>query len=327
MESKISILITCLIFATAFQLLLPLSEASLEVGYYNYKNRCPKAESIVNYTVSSFVKKNSGLGAGLIRMFFHDCFVRGCDASVLLDPSPANPDPEKKSIPNNPSLRGFDVIDAAKAALEKACPGVVSCADIIALAARDAAYLLGKISYDIPTGRRDGKVSINAEALQFLPAPFFNLSQLEASFAIKGLNTSDMVALSGAHSIGRSHCSSFTSRLYPTTDPTMSARFANFLRILCPPPQNATIDGVVPQNFLKPNRLSKQYYFNVKALLGLFFSDWSLLTSKETRQQVTDYTTTPGLFEADFAKAMVKMGSIEVLTFPQGEIRGPTCRL
>jgi hypothetical protein len=74
METKTSILVTCLVCATAFQLLLPLSEASLKVGFY--KKTCRKAESIVKGTVRSFVLKNPGLGAGLIRMFFHDCFVR-----------------------------------------------------------------------------------------------------------------------------------------------------------------------------------------------------------------------------------------------------------
>jgi Peroxidase len=79
-------------------------------------------------------------------------------------------------------------------------------------------------------------------------------------------------------------------------------------------------------NWNSPNKLDDQYYKNVKSLTALFFSDWSLLTSPETAQQVDTYSKVPGAFESDFIKAMVKMGSVEVLTGSQGEIRGPTCR-
>lgn len=64
---------------------------------------------------------------------------KGCDASILLDGSSS----EKTAIPNL-SVRGYDIIDQAKAALEKGCPGVVSCADIIVAATRDAVSLVRK---------------------------------------------------------------------------------------------------------------------------------------------------------------------------------------
>ncbi|KAJ3672227.1 hypothetical protein LUZ60_006948 [Juncus effusus] len=328
MATRVSIWLSCLIFIMAIQFMIPLSEASLKVGYYRHTNTCATAESIVKGVVHNIVlntPEGRGLGAGLIRLFFHDCFVRGCDGSVLLDNSTSNPFAEKYAIPNNPSLRGFEVIDAAKDALEKACPGKVSCADIVAFAARDAAYLLGNISYKIPSGRFDGRVSNGNEALASLPAPFFNLTQLKASFAAVNLSTTDLVTLSGAHSIGRSHCSSFKNRLYPSIDPTLNATFANqTLEPKCP--ANAITDGVVPQDFVTPDKLDKQYYENVRSLKALFFSDWSLLTSPETAKLVEDYRTKPGLFETKFGESMVKMGNFGVLSKDLGEIR-KSCRV
>ena len=64
--------------------------------------------------------------------------MQGCDGSILLD----GPGSEKLAAPNLNSVRGYEVIDAIKADLEKACPGVVSCADVVAYAAKYGVLLV-----------------------------------------------------------------------------------------------------------------------------------------------------------------------------------------
>lgn len=105
------------------------------VGFYS--TSCPRVESIVQATVRSHFQSNPTIAPGLLRMHFHDCFVEGCDASILIDGT----NTEKTAGPNR-LLRGYEVIDDAKQQLETACPGVVSCADILALAARDSVVVV-----------------------------------------------------------------------------------------------------------------------------------------------------------------------------------------
>jgi len=274
------------------------------------------------------LSQNPGIGAGLIRLHFHDCFVQGCDASVLIDPTAANPQPEKLSPPNFPSLRGFEVIDAAKEAIEKVCPGKVSCADIIAFASRDASQILsrGRINFRMPAGRLDGRVSLSSEALAFLPPPFFNLSQLIVNFRAKNMDVDDLVVLSGAHTIGLSHCSSFTDRLPPNPS-DMNPRFATLLQRQCPVNPNFTNDPTVVQDIVTPDRLDTRYYSNLLRHNVLFKSDAALLTSRRTTRKVLENVFIPRRWERKFAKAMVKMAAIEIKTAANGgEIRN-MCRV
>jgi peroxidase len=119
----------------AVALLSCVAHAQLSKNFYS--TSCPSVETTVWEVMKEAVVKDRRVGASLLRLFFHDCFVQGCDGSILLDDGG-----EKSAGPNANSVRGFDVIDAIKARVEAACPGVVSCADILAIAARDGTFLV-----------------------------------------------------------------------------------------------------------------------------------------------------------------------------------------
>ncbi|GAB4826673.1 Peroxidase 56 [Ancistrocladus abbreviatus] len=294
----------------------------LTVGFYD--SSCPYAEAIVKSTIKDVIAVAPPLAAALLRMHFHDCFVRGCDGSILLN-SPTKQG-EKDAHPNL-SLRGFQIIDKVKSALEKECPGIVSCADILALVARDAVVEIGGPSWNVETGRRDGTVSNSFEALANLPPPAANIAILKASFAAKGLSVKDIVVLSGAHTIGISHCSSFENRIYNFTgkgspndvDPTLYPNYIPKLRSRCKQKGPDLLVEMDPGSF----RTFDQSYFNyVSKRRGLFQSDAALLDDAETKAYVEAHKSgSLASFFSDFGESMVKMGRIGVLTGSEGEIR------
>ncbi|PHU04791.1 Cationic peroxidase 1 [Capsicum chinense] len=103
-----------------------------------YDDVCPEALPTIKRAVEDAVRQERRMGASLLRLHFHDCFVNGCDASVLLDQT-STIDSGKTSHANNNSARGFEVIDRIKSKVDKICGRpVVSCADILAVAACDS---------------------------------------------------------------------------------------------------------------------------------------------------------------------------------------------
>ncbi|OEL28170.1 Peroxidase N [Dichanthelium oligosanthes] len=216
------------------------------------------------------------------------CALQGCDGSILLD----GDDSEKFALPNKNSVRGFEVIDAIKASLEDACPGVVSCADIVALAAYYGIVFSGGPTYDIVFGRKYGLVANQSGANNNgLPSPFEPIDSIIQKFNDVGLNTTDMVALSGAHTIGVVRCALFGNRLSnfsatSSVDPTLDAGMAASLQRLrdgSDGNQTSELDVSYLDDYFANgnNYFDNGYYRNLLTQKGLLSSDQGLFSSPE----------------------------------------------
>ncbi|KAH0712352.1 hypothetical protein KY289_008311 [Solanum tuberosum] len=241
----------------------------------------------------------------------------GCDASILLNETTSIVS-EKTVLPNLGSVRGYGVIEDAKAEIEKICPGVVSCADILAVAARDASAAVGGPSWTVKLGRRDSTTTSKTVAETDLPNPFDPLDTLISGFANKGLNTRDMVALSGDHSIGQAQCFLFRDRIYGNGT-YIDAGFASTRRCACP--QEGENGNLAPLDLVTPNQLDNNYFKNLIDEKGLLQSDQLLFNGGSTDNIVTEYSNSPRAFSSDFTAAMIKMGDITPLTGKNGIIR------
>ncbi|KAJ6773130.1 PEROXIDASE 72-RELATED [Salix koriyanagi] len=170
--------------AASFIFMLFFLEHSLpsKISSSFYKKSCPKAESTIRAAIRTAIARERRMAASLIRLHFHDCFVQGCDASILLDET-SSIQSEKTAGPNDNSVR-----------------------DIIAVAARDASAYVGGPSWAVKLGRRDSTTASRHLANTDLPAFTESLDKLTSRFQKKGLTAKDMVALSGSHTIGQAKC-------------------------------------------------------------------------------------------------------------------------
>ncbi|KAH7565843.1 hypothetical protein JRO89_XS08G0024800 [Xanthoceras sorbifolium] len=288
------------------------------LSFSHYHSTCPDLEAIIHRRLQAWFNKDYTLAASLIRLHFHDCAVRGCDASITL-----NYRGSERRAKASKTLRGYRVIDDIKAEVEKKCPKTVSCADILTAAARDATVRVGGPFWEVPFGRKDGKISIAREANRLVPQGHENVTTLIKLFESQGLNELDLVVLSGSHTIGRSSCHAIQNRLYNfngtrKADPSMDTDYLKTLKQKCIQiDNNVDLDGTTPTTF------DVAYYNNLKKKKGLLSTDQSLYSNERTTHFVELFASQPSVFFMDqFAVSMVKLGNVGVLTRPnEGEIR------
>ncbi|KAE9592684.1 hypothetical protein Lal_00029028 [Lupinus albus] len=300
-----------------------VASSYLQPGFYS--NTCPQAEFIVRDVMKKALIREPRSVASVMRFQFHDCFVNGCDASMLLDDTPTMLG-EKLALSNINSLRSFEVVDEVKEALEKACPGVVSCADIIIMASRDAVALTGGPYWEVRLGRLDSLTANQEDSNNIMPSPRANASALIDLFHKYNLSVKDLVALSGSHSIGQARCFSIMFRLYNQSgtgkpDPTIDPEYRKVLNKLCPLDGDQEVTGNLDAT---PVVFDNQYFKDLVAGRGFLNSDQTLFTFPETRKFVKLYSRHQNEFFEAFVEGMLKMGDLQ--SGRPGEVRR-NCRV
>ncbi|XP_047308935.1 peroxidase 15-like [Impatiens glandulifera] len=317
-------LMTIALFLSAIILMVGSCEAQLSSTFYS--TTCPNISSVVQGVLQPAFRSDVRISAKIIRMHFHDCMVNGCDGSLLLD-NGNGIQSEKDAVPNQ-SITGFNVIDDIKTALENVCPNVVSCADILAIASQIGVGLAGGPTWAVELGRRDSRTA-NQAGTSAIPSPFELLNDLENKFTNVGLDSTDLVALSGAHSFGRARCATFVGRLYNFTngnpDPTIDTTYLQTLRQTCPQGGNANAIENLDQD--TPDTFDNSYFTNLQTNKGLLTSDQVLFSTSggDTVNIVSRFGGSQTAFFDAFGKSMIKMGAISTLTGTNGEIR-TNCR-
>lgn len=215
---------------------------------------------------------NPGSAATLLRLAFHDAgtYVKvnntgGANGSLRFE----------INAPSSAGLqRGLQLLQQVQQQLARQNI-FVSYADLFQLGGAAGVHFTGgpDIFAQVTMGRKDATVA-DANLNQVLPAASGNQNapSLKAMFAAKGLTTRELVALSGAHSIGRS--------------------------------RNARPRGPMT---LFPDVFGIHYFTELLNGGGAFRSDKTLLSDPETLLWVQRYSADQALFFKDFTAAYLKL--------------------
>ncbi|KAJ0989205.1 hypothetical protein J5N97_007561 [Dioscorea zingiberensis] len=283
--------------------------AALSNNYY--QETCPQVESIISKALLPIFVADPRIPAVFLRLLLHDCLVQGCDASILLEI-----DDGEMASDRNFGVRSLELIGAVKKEVEESCPGVVSCADVIALAAREAVVRSGGPRIVIPLGRKDAVHASNLMADEKLPAHDDGVDAALRIFSPINMNTEETVAILGAHTLGVGHCTSIVHRLYGSRDlgrENLSPLFEEFLRLNCPtrvPLTNITFIF----NDLTTLLFDNQYFRDIDGGRGLFTIDSELSVDPRTAAFVRRFAEDNRHFFSVFSKAFVKLSTMGVLT-------------
>ncbi|CAO2196133.1 unnamed protein product [Urochloa humidicola] len=184
-----------------------------------------------------------------------------------------------------------------------------------------APYLALLVGPPLPLGRRDSDAPAKKDLVNTgLPRPDSHVPTMLQliSKGNLGLDATDLVALSGAHTIGLAHCTSFESHLFPQTDATMDAAFAARLKQTCPA---FGVNRTAALDARTPNVFDNSYFVNLVSRQGVLTSDQDLFTNDATRPLVQRFAADQRAFFHQFKLSMLKMGQIKVLTGNQGQVR------
>ncbi|CAA7035889.1 unnamed protein product [Microthlaspi erraticum] len=302
-------------------LFLTINLSSGQLSRNFYAGSCPDVEHIVRNAIDQKIQHSAITVAAVLRLYFHDCFVNGCDASVMISSTKGNK--AEKDHPDNLSLAGdgFDAIVRAKQALDAVpnCRNKVSCADIITIATRDVITIVGGPKYEVELGRFDGLSSTAASVQGKLPQPTDDFNKLTSHFAKNGLTLNDMIALSGAHTLGVAHCTTVLDRIYNVKEePRMNATYVTQLKALCP-------RDVDPRKVIgmdsSPGNFENDYYKNLQQGKGFFKSDQVLYTDRRSKPTVDLWASNGQAFSQAFVQSMLKLGRVGIKTSRDGNIR------
>ncbi|XP_044345256.1 cationic peroxidase SPC4 [Triticum aestivum] len=256
---------------------LPVFTGDVGVSPGFHAASCPQLDGVVRSSVVAALRQEVALAAGLLRLYFHDCFPQGCDASILLNTTSARETDLFLNIIR--AIRARQLIQTRPRR------------------APDHSFVPG------PQNLRTG--------------PAASVAALVESFGTRGLgDVADLVALSGAHTIGRSHCGSFADR-YRRADDTFSRKLA--ANCSKHPDRLQNLDVVTPDLF------DNGYYKALRFNQGVLTSDMALVKNKTTAAIVKRFAQSKDAFFRQFARSMEKLARAPKPAGNVGEIRRFSC--